>query len=425
MSPLAIYNPDNGTYNKGERFIKRLCLAIEPTLTSALCDTVIHFLTVEGIEKEPTKDRDLIVFNNGIYSRSKQELMQFSPEYVFVNKISTNYVKNAIEPVFPDWSFSKWLDELSDGDSDKKTLFWQIFANTIDGNAISEVACFLYSEQGSTGKSTFQALLTYLVGKENVASLKIKEFEENFKLASAYGKSLIIGDDNSPKSFNETSENFKSVVSGDNVLIEAKREKPFLYYFSATVIQSMNGLPKFNDVSDGLLRRLRVIKFNHSYKGKIKNRNIKEKYIKDPRLLEYIAFEALKYDSQDFIDTKESQDAIRGLAMDNNKVLQFFEEYVSNLESTRIPTKILFAMFRVWCRVELNSKDNMTRNTFTSEAKVYSQRFGWKYSSAMRVGSGLSRNDLDRYNRESSYTDPHFEIEEESERNVSLFYKTS
>lgn len=425
LSPLAIYNPDDGTYNKGERFIMRLCLAVEPTLTREACNTVMHFLTVESREVETTDDKSLIVFNNGIYNRETKLLMSFSPEYVFINKISTNYVENATEPNYPDWSFSQWIDELSDGDENKRTLFWQIFANAIDTNTISEVACFFYSEQGSTGKSTFQALLTNLVGKRNVASLKIREFEENFKLASAYGKGLIIGDDNHPKSFNETSENFKSVITGDNVLIEAKREKPFLYYFMALVVQSMNGLPKFADVSDGLLRRLRVIKFNHSYKGQKKNRNIKDKYIKDPRLLEYIACKALDYDSQDFVETKESQEAIRGLALENDKVLQFFEEYVINLKSTRIPTRILFAMFNVWCRDELNAKNNMTRNTFTSEAKLHASDFQWKYVASSRAGSFLDNADIEAYHKKSTHIDPHFSHQDEYDRVQTMFVKCS
>ena len=147
---------------------------------------------------------------------------------------------------------------------------------------------FFLSEDGKTGKSTFQRLISNLVGSSNTSSLKIKEFESDFKLASAYGKTLVIGDDNNPKDFNETSENFKSVVTGDNVLLNPKGKEPFSTVLTPFVIQSMNGLPRFRDITDGLQRRLRIIRFNHVYKGDKNNRLIKEKYIHDKRLLEFI-----------------------------------------------------------------------------------------------------------------------------------------
>ncbi|WP_429975941.1 DNA primase family protein [Enterococcus sp. DIV0086] len=379
LSPLAVYDLDNGIYQKGTRFIYRLCMQVQYNLTEYQCKTIIHYLTVESEERERTTDKNLIVVKNGVYHRKKHKLLPFSSKYVFVNKIDTNYIPNAKEPDFKDWNFSEWIKELSDGNASKEKLLWQLFAVTINANYISEVAVFFYSEQGRTGKSTFQQLLINLVGKQNASSLKIKEFESDFKLASAYGHSLIVGDDNNPKDFNGTSENFKSVITGDTVLLNPKGREPFSTILTPFVVQSMNGLPRFKDITDGLQRRLRIILFNHSYKGEKNNRNIKEKYIHDKRLLEFILSKVIDMDFVEIEDTAESQEAIHELILENSAVLAFYDDLFQELESERLPVKFLFKLFQAWSDYE-NQPTQMKQNTFTKEIKGIAEKNGWLYS---------------------------------------------
>lgn len=378
LAPLAVYDLDNGIYQKGERFINRLSMSVERSLTLQQCNTIQHYLTTESEEKQRTTDKNLIVANNGIYNRVTQRLEPFSSEYVFVNKIATDYIENATEPYFKDWNFSNWIKELSDGNASKEKLLWQLFAVAINANYVSEIAVFFLSEDGKTGKSTFQRLISNLVGSSNTSSLKIKEFESDFKLASAYGKSLVIGDDNNPKDFNETSENFKSVVTGDNVLLNPKGREPFSTTLTPFVIQSMNGLPRFRDISDGLQRRLRIIRFNHVYKGDKNNREIKEKYIYDKRLLQFILYHAINMEFVEVEDTAESKEAVYELVLENNSVLSFFEDKFQELESERLPMKFLFKFFQAYCDYE-NQPTGMKQNSFSKEMKGVAERNGWKY----------------------------------------------
>lgn len=83
------------------------------------------------------------------------------------------------------------------------------------------IAFFMYSKIPLTQLSVRgKGILLRYIPQSNSTSLKIKEFEEDFKLASAYGK---------------------SVITGDPVLINLKSEHPFPYQFTALSIQSMNG----------------------------------------------------------------------------------------------------------------------------------------------------------------------------------------
>lgn len=423
LAPLAVYDLDSGIYNKGERFINRLSMAVEYSLNAFQCNTIRHYLTMESEERERTSDKNLIVVNNGIYNRKTKQLEPFSSEYVFTNKVATNYVRNVQEPTFKGWKFTDWIKQLSDNNASKEKLLWQLFAIAINANYISEVAVFFKSEQGRTGKSTFQQLIANLIGRQNTASLKIKEFEHDFKLASAYGKSLVIGDDNNPNDFNETSENFKSVITGDNVLLNPKGKEPFTARLTPFVIQSMNGLPRFKDISDGLQRRLRIILFNHSYKGENNNRDIKEKYIFDNRLLEFILSKVIDMEFEEVEDTAESKDAIHDLALENSAILAFFEEPFQELQSDRLPMGFLFKLFQAWSDYE-NQPTKMKQNTFTKELRPIVERNGWEYERKnLAPIHFFYKDDMDRLNS----LDIHYKytFDKSNDKKQPLIYKKS
>lgn len=377
---ISFYDFDAGIYKSSERTLKQLATYVERNLSIRQQKEVINFLFLDSPRLTETKDKDLIVLGNGIFYRKEHKLLDFSPNYVFTKKIATNYNPTIKEPAFNGWTISKWFKQLSDGDKDKEKLLWQIIATVVNPNLTKDVAIFLVDDgQGRTGKSTFEQLLENLVGAGNYASLKLKEFEQDFKLASATGKALIVGDDNNPNDYNTTSENFKSVATGENVLINPKGITPFNYRFSSFIIQSMNGIPRFKDTSDALFRRFRVLVFNHQYKATPANSKIKEEYIKNQRLLEFILMKSLSLNFDILQDTKESQAMIKDIKTDNDSVDYFIENYLDELKSTRIPVAFLFKYFLAAMEYE-NNPQSMKQNTFTHRAKSLMSKKGWDYS---------------------------------------------
>lgn len=427
LSKLAIYDPSEGIYKKGDRFINNLAMTVERTLSEHDCKQIKHFLTNDdgAIEVEKTQDSNLIVCNNGVYDRQSKQLLPFSSEWVFVNKIATDYVPNAAEPMFPDWKFTDWIDELSDGDEKKKLLFYQMFHSAINSNYISEVAFFFFSKEGRTGKGTTQDLLRGLVGSRNTSNLKIKEFENDFKLSTVYGKSLVLGDDNNPKDFNETSENFKSVITGDGVLLNGKFERPFNTKLTPLVIQSMNGIPRFADTTDGLTRRLRIIEFKKSYKAENNNRKIKDIYVKDKRLHEFILAKVIDMQFDDVVETNESMELVKGIVLDNDPIAAFYEDVFPMLKSERLPTKFLFLLFKAWCLSE-NSPTKMKQRNFTTQIKDLLLANGWEYSKRnLQPLEYWSKEDctlLDNLDSENGGFNPPINYEVEKYRQQGLFY---
>ena len=377
---LAYYDLDDGIYKYNVTNIQKLIIAVERSTSIKQRRETMEYLRLEAQRKHPSDDSNLIIVGNGVFNKKTKKLEPYNPRYIFTSKISTNYNPEAPEPNFKGWSLSSWFKDIAENDKDKDTLLWQSLACSINPNLTPDVAIFLVDNgQGRTGKSTFERLLENLVGIDNHAPLKLKEFEEDFKLANAQGVKLIIGDDNNPNDYNKTSENFKRVATGETVLINPKGQPPFSTQFNCFIVQSMNGLPRFKDDSDALLRRIKIIKFNHQYNDKTANKDIKEKYIKDKRLLEWILSKVIIMDFDFMTDTEESRQEIKELKIANDPVAYYVNEYVDDIKSARVPTMYHFKLFQATSDYE-NNPQKMKQSTFTRRLKPLLEAKGYTYS---------------------------------------------
>lgn len=377
---LAYYDLDDGIYKYNVTNIQKLIIAVERSTSIKQRRETMEYLRLEAQRKRPSDDSNLIIVGNGVFNKKTKKLEPYNPRYIFTSKISTNYNPQAQEPDFKGWSLSNWFKDIAENDRDKEKLLWQSLACSINPNLTPDVAIFLVDNgQGRTGKSTFERLLENLVGIDNHAPLKLKEFEEDFKLANAQGVKLIIGDDNNPNDYNKTSENFKRVATGETVLINPKGQPPFSTQFNCFIVQSMNGLPRFKDDSDALLRRIKIIKFNHQYNDKTANKDIKEKYIKDKRLLEWILSKVIVMDFDFMTDTEESRQEIKELKIANDPVAYYVNEYIDDIKSARVPTMYHFKLFQATSDYE-NNPQKMKQSTFTRRLKPLLEAKGYTYS---------------------------------------------
>ena len=89
------------------------------------------------------------------------------------------------------------------------------------------------------------------------------------------------------------------------------------------------------------------------------------------------------------------------MQLENDIVLSFVNEIVPNLESTRIPISLLFALFRKYAD-DNNNKNGMTRATFTRRVKPMMEKQGWEYSK-QRPAECLKDADIDQLKATSLY----------------------
>lgn len=330
-SALYFYNPESGIYEKNTLLIEELINTVEPQITDRNIKEVKSKLRIESKRKFLTNKPDLYALGNGVFDAKNHKLLAYSPKYVFTSKIAVNYNPDAQEPKFNNWSFSKWINEdIAENKEDKIKLIWQTFKAVINSNYSYHSSVFLLDNaNGSAGKGTFEQLLQNIAGKNNYASIKLNQFEKDAVLATIVNKPLVIGDDNDPKKPIDSSENFKSAATGDTIVINDKFEKVYSYKPTCLIVQSLNELPKFKDNTGANYRRIRVIKFNKHYIENADNRKIKDEYIYNKELLEWIVKKAIdvKIDGV-MIHTKESNETLEQNKIDSDPFLQFVNEII-------------------------------------------------------------------------------------------------
>lgn len=146
---VAFYDVMKGIYILDYSFIQWCIFQVAPILTEKNSYNVIYYLKQKASVKPLTKDKNLIVVGNGIFNLESKKLEPFSPDYVFTNKIDTNYNEKALQsPKIYGWEFDQWLLDLTKddkGQTDKEIykIYWQVIADSLNGNYSHEKSHFL------------------------------------------------------------------------------------------------------------------------------------------------------------------------------------------------------------------------------------------------------------------------------------------
>ena len=358
-SPLYVYLEDEGIYSSNRSIIDKYIRIVEWQVSRHDQSEVYNFLSNTAERVEQTKDRYLIPVNNGIFNLKTKQLQSFDPKYVFTSKIDTDYIENAKHPEFEDgWNVDDWLMEIANNDVEIYNLLWEVISDSINGNYSRKISIWLVGD-GSNGKGTYQDLIRHVVGTQNVAGLKIDQFAgnsngQNFNLAMLEGKTVNIGDDVQSNLYIDDSSNFNSVVTGDSVIVEHKGKPGYVVEFTLTIIQSTNGLPRIKNKTDGTYRRFLFVPFEAKFDGEKLNHNIKDVYIRDKKVLEYVLNKSINMDFNEFTIPKVSKEMLEDYKVSNDPVLEFknevFDEVMEELKLDRLPKQTAHDMFKQFCK---------------------------------------------------------------------------
>ena len=200
--------------------------------------------------------------------------------------------------------------------------------------------CFILTGKGSNGKSTLLDVIKVLLGSNNISSVSLEELNDRFKTFQLEGKLANIGDDISNR-YIEDNSTFKKLVTGETVNVERKGKDPFDFNNYSKLIFSCNDMPRINDLSDGLKRRIILIPFKAKFSKLDDDYDpfIIDKLLK-PEALEYLlnlALEGLNriLYNRTFTIPKLVTDTWSEYEKTNNPVLSFMEEAKIDNELTQ------------------------------------------------------------------------------------------
>ena len=211
--------------------------------------------------------------------------------------------------------------------------------------------CFILTGSGSNGKSTFIDMLKHFLRVENYSALSLDEIGQRFKTAEIFGKLANLGDDISNQYLDDNAV-FKKLVTGETVNVERKGKDPFEFNCYAKIVFSANQLPRINDTTDGLMRRLVIMPFKAKFSSKDADFDpfIKDKLLTNSAMqyLLRIGIEGLKrvLKNKEFTLPTVVKRELAEYETINNPVIAFLEEdpKIENETSSDVYFK-----YQKWC----------------------------------------------------------------------------
>jgi len=385
---LAIYQfegPDAGLYVSKRDVFHQLIREFNSGITRSKFEEILLALrySTRVPIKQITRNENLVPVNNGIFLLDQKMLIPFNSEYVFVKKCRIDYVSGATNPVIHhpvdgDWDVESWVRSLSD-DEEIINLIWQVIASIVRPYTDYQKTILLYSEVGSNGKGTLCTLLRGLATCSE--SISIKGFSEEYSCQNIMRANAIICDENSVGSFAKENARFKAAASGDSFQINRKYEMPITVRFDGRIVECVNEIPRFADISESLYRRLLVIPFTKKFKDREKKRYIKSDYLKRQDVLEYVLCRVLHMNFDEFDNPEACERLKDDIRVYNDNIRAFLDEILEQLVWNLVPYGFIYSLYVEWHKINVPSGTPEKKQKFINHVKqilVMSDDFNWE-----------------------------------------------
>lgn len=376
---LAVYEPETGLYRADEVVIENLIQRVNPSINGRELASAVSRLRASAPLKAKTRVVRYIPVNNGVFDHTEQELLEFSADFVFLNKCPVDFDPHAESPVIiqPDgtrWEFDEWLGELA---TDIETgeelegvreLLWEVLSAVVRPGVRFNKAAFLFSRKGNNGKGTFCDVARSLKGERGHTSIPLSEFEKPFSLTPLMEADAVITDENPVGAFARDLSKFKTVVTGDVFTLERKHKDGYEARFDGMMIQCINDLPKTKDKSESLARRQLFIPFKNHFGGDgVERKYIKSDYLQRPEVLRYVLRRCLQMTHTEFSNPPACRELMAEAQEANNHVVAFFNEKHEEFAWERVPVIFAYDVFKKWYRDTNPGGEPMSRATFAQE----------------------------------------------------------
>jgi len=342
---LHIYQ--DGTYSPGEECIQGCMLSLLPALPYSKRVEVIRYLKAyQGTPTRETSPPRYIPFADNIYDIDDDCFIEYSPDFVFLNRFPYNYKPDAP----PQAIMTDAIERIAEGDAEVVQLIYEVAGSVFYRSNMYRGSALLHGTSGNNGKTTLLNMLRQAVGHENTSSLTIQDIGERFRLAELYGKAANIGDD-IPATYIQDSSNFKKAVTGEHMTAEKKGQDPFAFKPYAKHFFAANTLPRANDKTKAFYSRLKIIPLMHDFSKDIDlNVKLHDRLWTDAEMEYFVklAVEAMRgvINRGRFISPQVVATALHDYEIENEPALAFLLEY-GEVEGQQAPE--VYGKYKDWC----------------------------------------------------------------------------
>ena len=191
-----------------------------------------------------------VQFANG-YVLYENEVVEvdpgFTPYYLDVDYVEDAYDKDV----------DQFLDWFTCNRKDLRNVIEEMFGHVLMTKGFPHKSFFFWGESGSNGKSTLIKMLQSFADGLHT-NVPLDKFEDDTSVYSLIGTLLNVADD-IDASYLDKSSNFKTIASGDPVMVRPIYQTAIAFSNKATLVFTCNELPVFKDKSGGIKRRMQII----------------------------------------------------------------------------------------------------------------------------------------------------------------------
>src|SRR5699024_9681199 len=200
-----------------------------------------QLLELFEIKSHLQEDDDLPVqFANG-YVLYDDEVVEVEPGFT-PYYLNINYKEDAY-----DEHVDQFLDWFTCERKDLRYVIEEMFGHVLMTKGFPHKSFFFWGESGNNGKSTLIKMLQSFADGLHT-NVPLDKFEDDTSVYSMIGKLLNVADD-IDASYLDKSSNFKTIASGDPVMVRPIYSTAITFFNKATLVFTCNELPVFKDKS--------------------------------------------------------------------------------------------------------------------------------------------------------------------------------
>jgi putative DNA primase/helicase len=330
---------------------------------------IVKALQRESITvEEMNTEWNYINVKNGMLSLSNFTLQPHSSEFLSTVQIPIEYDSMATAP-----HFMSFMKDITIDDSQLMSVHQELVGYWLTVETKAEKAVYYYGS-GANGKSVMASIVMALVGEDNVSSVPLSEFSQTFGMESLIGKTLNIAAENEMGGKSLRTENFKAIVSGDNITVNIKYRPSISYTPFCRLLFLVNSLPDSMDVTNGYFRKLIIIPFKRTFGKEERNVNLKQSLIKElPGILNW-AIEGLKrlrINNYQFSHCEAIEECHRAYYVEQNPVKEFFHEHIVLEDGVRTKQSDFHEKYMYWLNMQgIDDKGTKSKQVFWRHFKI-------------------------------------------------------
>lgn len=377
---LAIWNGQRWVFSK--RAIEYITLQYANDATSNTRTEVVRYIevTAPSVQSVQMDGGFYVQFSNCTFDVLRGVIVEPTPDMYITATLPVELDMDA-----PYGVADRFLESISGGDEPTMKAMQEIIGvcmcckRTISQSPMLIGRPTSGTSTASNGKSTFIDVLRAVLGDENTSSMDIASLGDRYGPADLAGKLANLGDD-IPDGFLKGDElaMFKKLVTGSEIKAERKYHDPFSMRPVATMVFSMNAIPRLADTTDGVFRRLAFIPFRRTFKPtdpdfdpRIIDKLTTPESLKRFALLGLIALQDLLMDGRDRLtEIPDMVEAVEEVRIDNDIVRRWmFYENITPETLNGVMTDEAYKMFEDWCD-ESGERFVLTKSAFSKRILV-------------------------------------------------------